>query len=69
MGTSLAGAIAHNVGQVLMACVVLHSPQLLVTYLPFLIGIGAAVGCLTGIVTERVLKVLKINSDSIIQNT
>ena len=58
MGTSLSGAIAHNVGQVLMACVVLHSPQLLITYLPFLIGIGAAVGCLTGIVTERVLKAL-----------
>ena len=58
MGTSLAGAIAHNVGQVLMACVVLHAPQLLITYLPFLIGIGAAVGCLTGIVTERVLKVI-----------
>ena len=37
----------------------LHSPQLLVTYLPFLVGIGAAVGCLTGIVTERVLKALK----------
>ena len=61
MGTSLSGAIAHNVGQVLMACVVLHSPQLLVTYLPFLIGIGAAVGCLTGIVTERVLKALRLN--------
>ena len=60
MGTSLAGAIAHNVGQVLMACVVLHAPQLLITYLPFLIGIGAAVGCLTGIVTERVLKVIKV---------
>jgi heptaprenyl diphosphate synthase len=59
MGTSLSGAIAHNVGQVLMACFVLHSPQLLVTYLPFLVGIGAAVGCLTGIVTERVLKALK----------
>ena len=41
-----------------MACVVLHAPQLLITYLPFLIGIGAAVGCLTGIVTERVLKVI-----------
>ena len=59
MGTSLSGAIAHNVGQVLMACFVPHSPQLLVTYLPFLVGIGAAVGCLTGIVTERVLKALK----------
>ena len=58
IGTSLAGAIAHNVGQVLMACAVLHTPQLLITYLPFLIGIGAAVGCLTGVVTGRVLKVL-----------
>jgi len=69
MGTSLAGAIAHNVGQVLMACIVLHSPQLLVTYLPFLIGIGAAVGCLTGIVTERVLKALRVNSEFIIHNS
>ena len=62
-GTSLSGAIAHNAGQVLMACVVLHTPQLLITYLPFLIGIGAAVGCLTGIVTERVLKALRLNPD------
>ena len=60
MGTSLSGAIAHNVGQVLMACIVLHSPQLLITYLPFLIGIGAAVGCMTGIVTERVMKALRL---------
>ena len=58
IGTSLAGAIAHNVGQVLMACAVLHTPQLLITYLPFLIGIGAAVGGVTGVVTERVLKAL-----------
>ena len=64
MGTSLSGAIAHNVGQVLMACAVLHAPQLLITYLPFLIGIGAAVGCLTGIVTERVLKALRIDVNS-----
>ena len=63
MGTSLAGAVAHNVGQVLMACLVLHSPQLLITYLPFLVGIGAAVGCLTGIVTERVLKALKLKPE------
>ena len=47
MATSLGGAVAHNVGQVLMACLVLHSPNLLTTYLPVLVGIGAAVGCLT----------------------
>ncbi len=57
-GTSLAGAVFHNVGQVLAASVILRTPRLLVTYLPFLVGIGAAVGCLTGIVTERVLKAL-----------
>ena len=68
MGTSLAGAIAHNAGQILMACVVLHSPQLLTTYLPVLVGIGAAVGCMTGIVTERVMKALRINSEFRIQN-
>ena len=60
MGTSLAGAVAHNVGQVVMACIVLHSPQLLTTYLPVLVGIGAAVGCLTGIVTERVMTALHL---------
>ena len=63
MGTSLAGAVAHNVGQILMACAVLRSPQLLTTYLPVLVGIGAAVGCLTGIITERVMKVLKVNTE------
>ncbi len=68
-GTSLAGAVMHNVGQILAACAVLHSPQLLTTYLPVLVGIGAAVGCLTGIVTERVLKALKINSEFKIQNS
>ena len=62
MGTSLAGAVAHNIGQVLTACAVLHSPQLLTTYLPVLVGIGAAVGCLTGIVTERVMKALRIKT-------
>ena len=57
-GTSLAGAVAHNIGQVLMASLVLRTPALLISYLPFLVGIGAAVGLLTGIVTERVLKAL-----------
>ena len=46
--------------QVLMACLVMNNTRLLISYLPALIGIGAAVGCLTGIVTDRVLKVLKL---------
>lgn len=60
MGTSLAGAVAHNVGQILMASRVLRTPQLLYTYLPILVGVGAAVGCLTGIVAQRVFVALRL---------
>ena len=61
-GTSLAGAVSHNAGQILVASIVMHSPLLLTTYLPILAGIGAAVGCLTGIITERVFKALRIKT-------
>ena len=59
LGTSLAGAVAHNIGQILMASSVLHTPQLLYTYLPVLVGMGAVVGCLTGVVAQRVFRALK----------
>ena len=59
MGTSLAGAVAHNTGQVLMAAAVLHTPQLLYTYLPILVGIGSVVGCMTGLVAQRVFHALR----------
>ena len=61
-GTSLAGAVAHNVGQVLMASLVLRTPALLTVYLPILVGVGAAVGLITGIITERVLKALRLQN-------
>ena len=60
LGTSLAGAVAHNVGQILAASRVLRTPQLLYTYLPVLVGIGAAVGCLTGVVAQRVFRALRV---------
>ena len=62
-GTSIAGAIAHNIGQVLAASAVLRTPQLMTTYLPVLIGVGAAVGALTGIVAERVFRALHIHPE------
>ena len=62
-GTSIAGAVAHNIGQVLAASAVLRTPQLLTTYLPVLIGVGAAVGSLTGIVAERVFRALHLNPE------
>ena len=60
IGTSLAGAVAHNVGQMLVAAAVLSTPRLLYTYLPVLVGIGAAVGFLTGTIAQRVFRALKL---------
>ncbi len=60
LGTSLAGAVAHNIGQILAASFMLRTPQLLYTYLPVLVGIGAVVGCLTGIVAQRVFRALRV---------
>lgn len=61
LGTSLAGAVAHNIGQILVASAVLRTPQLLFTYLPVLVGVGAAVGGLTGLVARRVFKALRVS--------
>ena len=58
ISTSLSGAVSHNLGQILMAALVLHTPRLLVTYLPVLVGIGAVVGWLTGVIAQRVMKAL-----------
>ena len=38
----------------------LDTPRLLTFYLPVLVGLGAAVGFLTGIITDRVFKALRI---------
>lgn len=59
MGTSLAGAVAHNLGQTVAAAVTYHTLKIYVTYFPLLVVVGAIVGCLTGLVAERVMKLLK----------
>lgn len=57
--TSVGGAMAHNLGQVLAAALMLRTPGLLAVYLPPLLLIGAGVGALTGTVAWRVMKALK----------
>lgn len=59
MGVSVTGAVAHNIGQVIVAALIVQTPALLYSYLPFLVGIGAAVGCLTGFVAKMVFHALK----------
>lgn len=59
IGVSAIGAVFFNVGQILMAVVILHTPQLIVTYLPILMISGVLTGVLTGIIARMVMKHLK----------
>ena len=59
IGVSALGAVFFNVGQILVAVLMLNTPQLLVTYLPILMISGVVTGVLTGIVAQMVMKHLK----------
>ena len=56
---SIAGAVMHNVGQVLMAMWVMQTKEL-VYYMAVLMLIGIATGLLTGIVSTSVIKHMKV---------
>lgn len=60
IGTSVLGGVFHNVGQVALAAIVLHSPSLLKLYMPVLMLVGILTGVLTGIVAKLILKHLKV---------
>lgn len=59
IGVSALGAVCFNVGQILMAVLILNTPQLIVTYLPVLMVSGVVTGVLTGVVAQMVMKHLK----------
>lgn len=59
MGVSMAGGVAHNIGQLLCAMILLKLPAVF-TYLSYLILVGTITGALIGIIDEEVLKRLKI---------
>lgn len=59
VGVSALGAVFFNVGQILVAVLILHTPQLLTSYLPILMVSGVATGILTGIVAKLVMRHLK----------
>ena len=60
IGVSALGAVGFNIGQILMAVVMLNTPQLIVTYLPVLMVSGVVTGVLTGVVAQMVMKHLKV---------
>ena len=55
---SMVGGVMHNVGQVAVAMLLLHTPQLLY-YMAILVFVGMACGALTGVVAASVMKHLK----------
>ena len=60
---SVAGAIAHNIGQILVAMAITRTPALIV-YLPVLLVSGILTGLFTGLcaqfLTGRLKKVLRL---------
>lgn len=56
IGMSMAGAAAHNLGQVAVASLVMSEPLLLVTYLPPLLITGLLTGILTGAAAGPVIR-------------
>ena len=57
-GVSLAGGVAHNIGQIAVAAWVVKNTAVLY-YLPALTAAGVAAGLLMGILASRVLAVLR----------
>lgn len=57
-GVSVAGAVCHNLGQILTACAVLETLSIL-TYLPVLIFFGVAAGLINATATGYTLKLIK----------
>ena len=62
IGISVLGGIAHNIGQITFAAVIVHTPGLYY-YLPALLMAGCVagtlIGILGGILTERLEKIIK----------
>ena len=51
IGVSIAGAIAHNMGQVLVASILVEN-FLMITYLPFMLATSLVTGLFVGIVSQ-----------------
>ncbi len=54
IAVSISGGISHNIGQIIIACIVVENMGLFY-YLPFLVILGIATGFFTGIVGEKTI--------------
>ncbi|MCR5702412.1 MAG: Gx transporter family protein [Lachnospiraceae bacterium] len=58
-GISVAGGVFHNLGQIMAAALILHN-RILFYYLPVLIIAGVITGSLIGLLSDRVVKTLRL---------
>ena len=65
IGVSAVGAVFFNVGQIMMAVLMLRTPGLLFTYLPVLMVSGVITGVLTGVVARMVMQHLRVLNKTI----
>ena len=62
-GVSILGAAAHNVGQILVAMVLMHSVYI-GAYLPYLLGVALFTGFATGAAGAGILRAFKAGNIS-----
>ncbi|NLW91456.1 MAG: Gx transporter family protein [Syntrophomonadaceae bacterium] len=61
VGISILGAIAHNIGQLIMATFVLHFAGIFL-YLPAMLAFSIPTGLLTGLLINEVVKYIKVTN-------
>ena len=52
---SMVGGLSHNVGQVTLAMIILHTPKLMY-YMAILMGVGLVTGCATGVAANGIIR-------------
>ena len=57
IGAGIAGGVVHNIGQVLVAMLIVQTPSL-VYYLGILMPVGAGMGLLTGTIAKMLMRYL-----------
>ncbi len=60
-GVSLLGAVSHNIGQLMVAALVVQTKGL-IWYLPPLLAFGAIAGIVIGTAAKGILRILKGNT-------
>ena len=59
VGVSVAGGISHNIGQIIMAIILMHN-SVISYYLPFLIISGIVTGVVIGLVSAKIVERVQI---------